>query len=130
MSVSQQVAPSAGRLASHTPAFVACAFGILIGLGLIGFALYLIATTNTPIVMDVALIVIGLTECAASFYTIYRIRVAWAFALSINGTAFVVFLFSAPRIRDAAEVSIAVALIPCLIFGVLVLLHSLHTEEF
>jgi hypothetical protein len=126
----QAIESSSGRLLPNSPAFFASVFGILIGVALIGFAAYLMSATNTPIAMDLALIVIGLSECAASFYTLQRMRVAWSFALSLNGTAFVVFLFSAPRIRDAAEVSIAVALVPCLIFGALVLMHSLHSEEF
>ena len=129
--MTEQALPSAsGSLAPNSPAFVASLMGILVGVGLLGFAIYLMAATRTPMAMDVSLIVIGLSEIAACAYTIKRVRVAWSFALSINGSAFVVFLFSAPRIRDAAEVSIGIALVPCLIFGTLVLMHSLHTEEF
>lgn len=124
------LASSRGRLSSKSPAFVAAVLGILTGLGLMGFAVYLIGTAETPLTLDLALIVVGLIECVASFYTLQRVRVAWSFALSINGTVFAVLLFSAPRIRDAADVSIVVALIPSLIFGALVLLHSLQTDDF
>lgn len=80
--------------------------------------------------LNVALLVLAIVEGAASFYMLKGKRVAWAFSLSVNGTCSVVLLFSAPRIRDAAEVSIVFALVPCLLFGVLVLLSSLKPEEF
>ena len=91
---------------------------------------YLVVKGNTPLTLGISLICVGLMESAASFYTIKRVRVAWAFSISINGTAFVVFLFTSARIRDAAETHLLVALIPCLIFGAIVLLHALHSEEF
>lgn len=97
---------------------------------MICFGAYLLAQGNTPLPLGIAVLTVGAMEAASSFYTLKRVRVAWAFSMSINGTAFVVFLFTSARIRDAAEAHLVVALIPCLVFLVIVLLQALHSEEF
>ena len=123
---------SADRLSPGSPSHIGSIAGLLAGLGLIAGGIYfmLAASSSTSITLNISLIVMGIAEFATSFYTLKRLRVAWSFALSINGTAFIVFLFTAPRIRDTAEVSIGLALIPCLIFGAMVLMHALHTDDF
>jgi len=80
--------------------------------------------------LNVALLVLAVVEGSTGYFTMKGKRAAWAFALSINGTCSVVLLFTAPRIRDAADVSIFVALVPCLIFALLVMLLALNSEEF
>ena len=121
---------STARLSPGSPAHIGSIAGLLAGLGLVACGVYFMLAASTSLTLNISLIVMGIAEFATSFYTLKRLRVAWSFALSINGTAFVVFLFTAPRIRDTAEVSIGVALIPCLIFGAMVLMHSLHTDDF
>jgi hypothetical protein len=117
-------------LPSSSPSFYAGLFGVLVGLGLIVFGVKLLLTSSTPTTLDIALIVVGMAEVATSALTIRALRAAWAFALSLNGTLALVLLFSGPRIRDAAEVSIGVALIPSVVFLALVVLHSLRPEDF
>ncbi|MCP4444615.1 MAG: hypothetical protein GY811_04620 [Myxococcales bacterium] len=91
---------------------------------------YLATSDATPLPLDIALLVIAVVEGSTAFFTLQSKRVAWAFSLSVNGSCSLVMLFSAPRIRDAADVSILVALVPCILFGLLVLLQSLRPEEF
>jgi hypothetical protein len=131
MSASTAQAPvaSAGLTAS-SPAYFASIFGLLVGTVMALGGVYMLVSSSTPITLDIALICAGAMEFAASFYTLKRIRVAWAFAISINGTAFVVFLFTSARLRDATDAHIAVALLPAIIFAALVVLQTLHNEEF
>ena len=110
-------------------AFWGAAGAILMSVVLVGCGLYLF-TTSTPMPLNIALLVLALIEGVTGYFTLLGKRVAWAFSLSINGSCAVVMLFSAPRIRDAASVSLLAALIPCLTFGALVLLQSLSPEEF
>lgn len=114
---------------SH-PSFFAGLAGIVVGLGMLGFSVYLFLFASTPAPLNLALGIVGLVNAATSLFTLQAVRVAWAFALSINGTAAVVFLFSAPRLRDAAGIPIIAALIPCLIFAAIVLMHALEPDEF
>ncbi len=128
--IQSRVQPRSSVLTPSSPAFWGSAAGLVIGAGLLVYALYLFGGDSTPKTLNIALIVVALAEASTAFFTLKGSRVAWAFALSVNGTCSVVLLFSAPRIRDAADISIALALLPCLVLGVLVLLHSLKPEDF
>ncbi len=121
---------SGAALSASSPSFTAALLGALIGLGLLVFSTHLFLNAHTSYPLNLAIAALGLGELACSYFVVRAVRVAWAFALSINGTAAVVLLFSAPRIRDAAEVSIALALLPSLLAFVIVILHSLKPEEF
>lgn len=130
MSQSQtNTAPKALLSAAH-PAFIGGVAGALFGLGMMGFALYLAFATNRPMPLYIAVFVVGSANLAASVFTVRAVRVAWAFALSINGTGALVFLFASPRIRDAMDVSIGYALIPCAVSFVITILHALESEDF
>lgn len=122
--------PSGFALTPASPVFWGSAGSIVVSVLLLCLGAYLSSGGETPIALNVALIVLALVEGATGYFTLKGKRVAWAFALSINGTCSVVLLFAAPRIRDAAEVSIFAALVPCLIFGALVFLQALQPEEF
>jgi hypothetical protein len=117
-------------ISSGSPAFIASILGLIVGALMICSGVYLMVAKGTPMALDIAVSVVGLMEAAACYYTIRRYRVAWSFAISINATAAVVFLFSSARIRDAAGVHIVLALVPCLIFGLIVVLQAMHSEEF
>jgi hypothetical protein len=101
-----------------------------LGLLLVGFGIRQMLVGHTPNALNISLVIMGVVELATSHYALRRVRAAWSFALSLNGTAAIALLFSGPRIRDTAEVSILVALIPCVVFGLLVLLHALSPEEY
>ncbi len=117
-------------LTPASPAFWGSAGSILVSIALFVMGGYLFMNGDTPKTMNIAFLVLALVEGLTGFFSLQGKRVAWAFSLSINGTCSVVMLFSAPRIRDAAGVPIWVALLPCLTFGLMVLLQSLRPEEF
>ena len=117
-------------LPANHPSFWAGWIGVVLGMSMMAFGGYLFLNSSQVATLNIAIIVVGLIQVASSFFSLRMVRVAWAFALSINGTAAIVTLFAAPRIRDAAEVSILVALLPCLLFAAIVLLHSFEPKEF
>ncbi len=117
-------------LSPTSPVFWGSIGGLAVSVVLLASGLYFASGGNTPMPLNVALLVLALVEGTTAYFTLQAKRVAWAFSLSVNGTCSVVLLFSAPRIRDASDVSIVVALVPCLLFGLLVLLQSLRPEDF
>ncbi len=119
-----------GKLETSTPAFFAAILGLIIGAFMMLFGAYLLGNGGTPYPLGIAIVCVGAMEIGTSIYTLKRIRVAWAFAISLNATSFLVFLFCSARIRDAFGVHFVFALIPAATFGLIVLLHALHSEEF
>ena len=130
MSTTHSKGAPKGQLSSSSPAFFASILGILVGCFMMLFGGYLLIQGGNPLPLGIGVLCVGAMECGASFYTLQRVRVAWAFAISINATAAIVFLFTSARLRDATELHLVVALIPALTFGLIVLLHALHSEEF
>jgi hypothetical protein len=106
-------------------AYGALVFGVLI----FGFGLWVLVGEKTTYPLAVALVITGFLQSVTGFYVLRRVRAAWAFASSLNGTAFVVLLFGAPRLREAADIAMGVALLPALAFGVLTLLYALAAED-
>ena len=109
-------------------------WGALVGIGL-GLALFALGLATAlradpmPLPLTIALCVAGALEASLCWLTMRRVRVAWAFATAIGGTAAVVFLFSAPKIRDALEVSLAVALVPAAIGAIVATLLATAAGE-
>ena len=104
--------------------------GIVLGLGL--FALGVSSALQVrplPLPLTIALLVGGALEAALCWYASRGVRAAWAFAVSISGTAGLVFLFSAPKIRDALDVSLGVAMLPCVAGAAAAILLSMAENE-
>jgi hypothetical protein len=68
-----------------------------------------------PPPLVVALFLFGGLQAGLGWFAFRRVRAAWAFATSLAGTTAVAFLFSAPKIRDALEIELGIALIPSLV---------------
>jgi len=68
-----------------------------------------------PMPLTAALALSGGLLAVLAWYALRRVRLAWAFATSLSGTAALAFLFSAPRIRDALGVELGVALLPSML---------------
>jgi hypothetical protein len=116
-------ATAPGRIGAYLAALAGVALGLLGG--------YLLATgSDLPGALSVSLVLIGVAQVVCALHAIRRVRVAWSFGLSINGTAFVIFLFGAPKLRDAAEVSIALALVPAVLFAVITTLFALSADDY
>jgi integral membrane sensor domain MASE1 len=110
--------------------WLGASIGIALGLGLFALgASSMFREVPLPPPLVIALCVVGALEAVVSWYTIRRVRVAWAFATAIGSTAAVVFLFSAPKIRDGLEVSLTVALMPALVGAVAATLLALASDE-
>lgn len=89
----------------------------VLGLVLFGYGLYSF-TLDVPLPYSTALVLAGFLAPLLSWYSSQRSRVAWSFLLSLDGTAALVFLFGASRIRDAFDVHLSVGLVPAVLFGI------------
>ena len=104
------------------------AIGLGIAMFALGIAMFFRDASTAP--LRVALMIVGVAEVAVGYLSLYRNRVAWSFALSINGTAGVIFLFGAPKVRDAAGIGLGSALVPALILAVVTALLAASYDEF
>ncbi len=119
-------------LSASSLAYIAASLGCVLGLAtiILGAWLLVVKPPSISITLSVSVVVMGVIELGASYFTLQGKRVAWAFMMSINGTAAVVFLFSAPRIRDAADLSLSLAAVPCLLFAIVVGFGAFSSDDF
>lgn len=102
-----------------TPLVIGLVLSTILGIALFGFGLVSFFGEDHPArPLSTALVVSGFLATVLSWYTYQHSRVAWSFLLSLNGTGTVVFLFGASKIRDGFDVSLAVGMVPCVLFGV------------
>jgi hypothetical protein len=107
-------------------AYLGIAFGLaLIVLGLLGAA----RAQTLPIPLIVALLIAGPLQAALCWKVLRRSRVAWSFAVALSGTAALVCLFSAPKIRDELGLTIALAILPSLVALVVTCLLAAAAQE-
>jgi hypothetical protein len=126
---SSEARPAEAYLAVDSPAFWGSAGSALAGISVVLFSLWLF-TTSVSRSFVIAFLLYGVFMGVCGGFALRRLRVAWAFCLSLNITGFIVFLFSSAKIRDAAEISLGVAIVPCLICGVFAILLGLGSEDF
>jgi hypothetical protein len=111
-----------------TPLMIGLVLSVILGIALFGFGLAsFFGDAAKP--FSTALVVSGFLAVVLSWYTYQLSRVAWSFLLSLDGTAAVVFLFGAAKVRDAWDTVLAVGLIPAVLFGVAAALVA-TSEEF
>lgn len=121
--IKHPVEPPAQRIAARLPPLGITTAGgmgavaaMALGLGLLALGLVtLLGDDPLPPPLTVALLLAGGLEATLGWYALRRVRAAWAFATSLAGTAAMAFLFSAPKIRDALEVELGIALLPSLV---------------
>lgn len=87
----------------------------IFGLGLWGF----FSAKPPPMALLVSLLVIGFGGALLGWFTLRGRRIAWAFAVSLNGTLAAVLMFAGPRLRDLMGASLVVAELPALLFAVI-----------
>ncbi len=111
--------PSESRV-SYKPALDAGGYlGVMMGVGILVLAVWLATIEKRPpMPLIFGLAAIGIVESWTG-WLLGGSRAAWAFACSLNGTLATVFLFGAPKLRDAADVNLEVALLPSVVFAVL-----------
>ena len=119
------------RLPGSSLARWAAYVAVLLGLVLIfrGVEL-LLPPREARMPYSITLVIIGALQMMLSYYVLKANRASWAFLTSLNGTLFVVALFGAPKIRDELQVDMALALLPCLLFGVVTLLAAFAAQDF
>lgn len=104
--------------------------GLVAGVVLAGFALrMLFGGSDMPAPFQIAVLLSGVLECVLGVATVRRSRAAWAFALSLNGTLAAIFLFGAPKLRDAFEVSMLIGMLPTVGFAAITALLALGSED-
>jgi hypothetical protein len=114
-----------------SPAFIGAAAGILVGLLVFGYGIMsFFETVPPPLPKSIAMVGLGFLEMLLCFYSMRRARVAWSFAVSLNGVATVLFLFGAPQVRDAFDVTMVLGLLPMLVFLVITTLLVAAGDEY
>lgn len=117
-------------LSAKSPARIGSYLGAVAGFVLAGFALrMLFGGSDMPMPFQVAVLVAGALLVLLCGLTLRRNRAAWAFALSLNGTLTAFFLFGAPQLRDAFDISMIVGMLPTVGFGVITTLLAMGSEE-
>jgi hypothetical protein len=117
-------------LPASAPARFGSYLALLAGLVLAGFALsMLFGDSDKPVPFQLAVLLAGALEVLLAVVTLRRSRAAWAFALSLNGTMAVLFLFGAPQLRDAFGISMIVGMLPTVGFAVITTLLAMSSEE-
>lgn len=121
---------SRDTLSSDAPGRYGCILAIAVGFGMIGLGVYLLGVGASAMPLKVALLLMGAANAILGFLALRRNRVAWSFALSLNGTLAVVFLFGAPKIRDAASIGLGLAVSPAFVFGLTTVLLGLSGRDY
>lgn len=111
------VEPPAGSGRTPLPTSSPGVWGALLGIGLgLGFMLLgagsFMRDDPLPLPLVVGLVLIGGLGATTSWFAMRRVRLAWAFAIAIGATASLVCMFAGPKIRDAMDVSLGLALLP------------------
>jgi hypothetical protein len=124
------MADTRSMLPASSPARFGSYLGLAAGVVLAGFGLrMLFGDTDKPMPFQLAVLLAGGLELLLGVLTLRRSRAAWAFALSLNGTMAVLFLFGAPQLRDAFGVSMIVGMLPTVGFAVITTLLATGSEE-
>lgn len=114
-----------------SPGFIGAAAGILVGLLVFGYGIMsFIDVEPPPMPKSIAMVVLGFLQMVLCFYSMRRVRVAWAFAVSLNGVAAVLFLFGAPQVRNAFDVSMVLGLLPTVVFIAITALLVAASNEY
>jgi hypothetical protein len=106
-------APRRKPLSPASSGAVGSYLGIAFGLTLLGLGgMAALGGVDLPVPLIVTLFLTGPLQMALCWQVLHRSRAAWSFAVALSGTAALVFLFSAPKIRDALGLPIGAAILP------------------
>ncbi len=108
---------------------IASYLGMLAGVAGFGYGL-MVLFGGAPLTYAVAMLLSGFVELVVCFFALRGNRAAWAFALSLNGTAALVFLFGATRVRAALSVPWPVALVPALLLVLITTFYAVSAVDY
>ena len=105
--------------------------GLIAAVVLLGYAGSMLFGDGTePMPLQIAVLVTALLEATLCYLAYRRIRVAWSFAVSLNGTLAVVLFFGATNVRDGLGVSLTFGFMPSLAFALITVLLALGPEDY
>ena len=105
-------------LPGSSPGAIGAYLGVGLGIGFLILALWGLGSDALPFPLILGMILVGALQVVCSWLTLRRARVAWSFAVSMSGTIALTCLFGAPKIRDAMEIGIGVAMLPSVLAAV------------
>jgi hypothetical protein len=128
--VTTKTTPAQARTA-RTNARIGAGMAMALGVCLLSFGVYtFVRAEPTPAPFSLALVLGGALGVVLGWLSLRGNRPAWAFALSLNGTAFVMFLFGVARVRDGTGLHLALAMVPALAYGFTTLMMALGSDEY
>ena len=129
-------------LPSKAPATLGCYLGLVVASITLLYAINLIWTDSADmLVYKAAVSIAGTVQALCCLFALQRSRTAWSFGLALNGTMTVVFLFGAPRMRDALErlswitdrigdVPLALGFVPAVVFAAITALLAMSSDQY
>lgn len=106
-------------LPPSSPGAIGAYLGIGLGLGFLALGVMGgLREKALPSMLVLGMVLFGALQIVCAWLTLRRARVAWSFAVAMSGTIALTCLFGAPKIRDAMEVSIGVAMLPSVLAAV------------
>lgn len=133
---------STRTLPSNAYATYGCYLGLLIASITLLYAMNLVlGGSDEMLVYKVAVVLSASIEGVCCLFALQRNRTAWSFGLALNGTMTVVFLFGAPRMRDAldraswvadriGEVPLVLGFLPAVVFAATTTLLAMSAKEY
>jgi len=122
--------PRKRRLAPGSPGAVGTYIGMVFGVGLLVLGISSgFRAEPLPVPLIIALCLAGVLEALLCWQTLARSRVAWSFAVTLSGTAGLVCLFGAPKIRDVMGVSFFLAMLPVVVAASVTILLGVAAED-
>ena len=116
-------------LSSQSPARWGAYLGLFCGCTCLVYGASTLGQSR-PLPYSIAFLLCGVVELATCWFTIFRRRIAWSFAVSLNGTGALIFLFAIPKVRDGFGVPAILAVLPFFVLTLTTILLSLGNDEY
>lgn len=125
------MAAAVTKLSKGSTARFGALLSMLIGAAMLPWGIsQLIDSGDSSVPFLCAVVVIGVMELLTGLFTLWVSRVGWAFGLSLNGTLSAILFFGAPKLRDAYELDLSIALLPATIVMITTVLLATGSDDF
>ena len=127
----QTPTPAPDQPGNQSYAHIGAYLGIATAIAILAYTFNMFFTgSEDPMPFKLAGLVVGGLQLLLCVQSLQKKRAAWAFALSLNGTLAVVFLFGAPKVRDGLDLSLMLSMLPCISFAVITSLLATGADDF